>query len=122
MLDGFDFVGKMIQSPPGQLVAGATLGGAVRKSFEKFDAFINEDTRLSIAVWLLDQERKFPESASFAETVWTLFRFAPSIISQPVPWTVDESVTICGNIGRQLKASTTLPTEGRSQTNSITRA
>lgn len=42
-----------INSPPGQLVAGATLGGIVWKFFERVEAVLNEDTKLEIAVWLL---------------------------------------------------------------------
>ena len=45
MLDAFDAIGKLIQSPPGQLVAGATLGGVVWKFFEKLEAVVSDDTK-----------------------------------------------------------------------------
>jgi hypothetical protein len=48
-----DSVTSLINSPPGQLVAGATLGGIVWKFFELVEAVLNEDTKLEIAVWLL---------------------------------------------------------------------
>jgi hypothetical protein len=53
MADAFDTVTKVVQSPPGQLAAGAALGGIVWKFFERVEAVLKDDTKLEIAVWLL---------------------------------------------------------------------
>jgi hypothetical protein len=50
----FDTIEKLVRSPPGELVAGAALAGIVWKFFEKVEAVLNEDTKLEIALWLLD--------------------------------------------------------------------
>jgi hypothetical protein len=52
MADAFTTVTNLINSPPGQLVAGATLAGFVWKFFERVEAVLNDDTKLEIADWL----------------------------------------------------------------------
>src|SRR5579862_8242442 len=44
---------KVINSPPGVLVAGGALFGIVYKFFEKIEGVLNENSKLEIAVWLL---------------------------------------------------------------------
>src|ERR1700693_1618744 len=44
---------NLINSPPGQLVAGGVLAGIVWKFFERVEAVLNDHTKLEIAVWLL---------------------------------------------------------------------
>jgi len=53
MPDTLTIITTFIHSPPGQLAAGATLGGIVWKFFERVEAVLNDDTKLEIAVWLL---------------------------------------------------------------------
>jgi hypothetical protein len=50
----FDTVTKFINSPPGVLVAGGVLATIVWKFFERVEAVLNENTKLEIAIWLLD--------------------------------------------------------------------
>lgn len=49
----FDTLQKFINSPPGQLAAGAVLAGIVWNFFEKVEAVLNDDNKLEIAVWLV---------------------------------------------------------------------
>ena len=53
MADTFTTVTTLINSPPGQLVAGGVLAGIVWKFFERVEAVLTVDTKLEIAVWLL---------------------------------------------------------------------
>src|SRR5580704_11666646 len=46
-------VTTFINSPPGQLVAGAVLAGIVWKFFERVEAHLTDQTRFEIAVWLV---------------------------------------------------------------------
>jgi hypothetical protein len=46
-------VTTFINSPPGQLVAGAALAGIVWKFFERVEAVLTDETKFEIAVWLL---------------------------------------------------------------------
>jgi hypothetical protein len=48
-----DTITKLIQSPPGHLVAGGVLAGIVWKFFERVEAVLTDQTKLEIAVWLL---------------------------------------------------------------------
>ncbi len=66
-MDAVETIQKFINSPPGQLVAGATLAGLVWKFFERVEGVANENWRLSISIWLLDQERTETSLASKAE-------------------------------------------------------
>jgi hypothetical protein len=49
-------VTNLINSPPGQLVAGGVLAGIVWKFFERVEAVLTDDTKLEIAVWLVGIE------------------------------------------------------------------
>jgi hypothetical protein len=49
----FDTITKLIQSPPGQLVAGAALAGIVWKFFERVEGVLTDQTKFGIAVWLV---------------------------------------------------------------------
>lgn len=53
MADALTTITKLINSPPGQLVAGGVLAGIVWKFFGRVEAVLNENTKLEIAVWLL---------------------------------------------------------------------
>jgi hypothetical protein len=53
MADTLTTITKIVNSPPGQLVAGGVLAGIVWKFFERVDAVLTDQTRLEIAVWLL---------------------------------------------------------------------
>jgi hypothetical protein len=48
-----DNVTKLLNSPPGQVVAGGVLFGVVYKLFERVENVLTDDTKLEIAVWLL---------------------------------------------------------------------
>jgi hypothetical protein len=47
-----DGVTKLIQSPPGALVAGSVLGGIVWKTFDKADTILKPEKRQEISGWL----------------------------------------------------------------------
>src|SRR5712692_5062892 len=76
-----DTVTNLINSPPGQLVAGSALAGMVWVFSERVEAVLAEDTKLKVAVWLLDREKgaegldakaqKWP--ATFASVFDTIF-------------------------------------------------
>jgi hypothetical protein len=53
MPDTLTTITNFINSPPGQVVAGAALAGIVWKFFERVESVLNENTKLEIAVWLL---------------------------------------------------------------------
>jgi hypothetical protein len=53
MPDALTTITNLIQSPPGQLAAGAALAGIVWKFFERVEAVLTDQTKLEIAVWLV---------------------------------------------------------------------
>src|SRR5450759_5884114 len=53
MPDALTTITKLIQSPPGQLAAGAALAGIVWRFFERVEAVLTDQTKLEIAVWLV---------------------------------------------------------------------
>jgi hypothetical protein len=67
-------VSKFINSPPGQLTAGAALAGLVWKFFERVEAVLTEQTKFEIAVWLvgIDMKNKVPWPETFV-TMFTRF-------------------------------------------------
>ncbi len=73
MPDALTIISKLIQSPPGQLVAGAALAGIVWKFFERVENVLNEDTKLEIAVWLLGRKKFSPEVEQWPETFSKVF-------------------------------------------------
>jgi hypothetical protein len=66
-------VTNLINSPPSQLVAGAALAGIVWKFFERVEAVLTDQTKLEIAVWLLDRERISPTFRSWPDTFAKVF-------------------------------------------------
>ena len=52
MQAAIDPVTKLIQSPPGVLVAGAALAGIVWKFFDRVEVTANKDRRLKVTEWL----------------------------------------------------------------------
>ena len=73
MFDAFDNIAKFIQSPPGQLAAGAALAGIVWKFFERVEAVLTDHTKLEIAVWLLDRKKLSPAFQNWPETFAKVF-------------------------------------------------
>ncbi len=73
MPDTLTTVTNLINSPAGQLVAGGVLAGIVWKFFERVEAVLNEDTKLEIAVWLLDREPLSPTFQSWPDTFARVF-------------------------------------------------
>jgi len=57
-----DTITNLINSPPGQLVAGGVLAGIVWKFFERVEGVLKDETKKEIAVWLLEVK---PLSATF---------------------------------------------------------
>src|SRR5215471_3168454 len=51
--DVLDTITKLINSPPGQVAAGAALAGIVWKFFERVEAVLTDQTKFEIAVWLV---------------------------------------------------------------------
>src|ERR1017187_9834473 len=64
---------KLIQSPPGQLVAGGALAGIVWKFFERVESVLNENTKLEIAVWLLGRKKLSPTFQNWPDTFAKVF-------------------------------------------------
>jgi hypothetical protein len=60
MPDALTTITKLIQSPPGQLVAGGALAGIVWKSSERIEAVLTDQAKLEIAVWLLGVKTEKP--------------------------------------------------------------
>jgi hypothetical protein len=56
MADALTTITNLINSPPGQVVTGPTLGGIVFGFFKIVESVLNEDTKLEIAVWLVGVE------------------------------------------------------------------
>jgi len=53
MADALTTITNLINSPPGQLVAGGALAGVVWKFFDKVEAVLTDQTKFEIAVWLV---------------------------------------------------------------------
>jgi hypothetical protein len=73
MADALTTITNLINSPPGQLAAGAALAGIVWKFFERVEAVLNEDTKLEIAVWLLDRKPLSPTFQNWPDTFAKVF-------------------------------------------------
>jgi hypothetical protein len=54
MADTFTTITTFINSPPGQVVAGGVLGGVVWKFFERVESLLTENSKVEVALWLLD--------------------------------------------------------------------
>ena len=53
MADALTNITNFVNSPPGQLAAGAVLAGIVWKFFERVEGLLTEQTKFEIAVWLV---------------------------------------------------------------------
>jgi hypothetical protein len=73
MADALTTISKIINSPPGQLAAGGVLAGIVWKFFERVEAVLKDDTKLEIAVWLLDRKKMSPTFQNWPETFTKVF-------------------------------------------------
>jgi hypothetical protein len=75
MPDALTTITKLINSPPGQLAAGGVLAGIVWKFFERVEAVLNENTKLEIAVWLVDVKtaERVPWPDTFAKVFDRVF-------------------------------------------------
>jgi hypothetical protein len=73
MADGLGAVQKFINSPPGQLAAGGVLAGIVWKFFERVEAVLTDNTKLEIAVWLLDRKKLSPTFQSWPDMFAKVF-------------------------------------------------
>ena len=73
MPDTLTTITKLIQSPPGQLAAGAILAGIVWKFFERVEAVLTDQTKLEIAVWLLGRKSFSPALYNWPETFGGVF-------------------------------------------------
>ena len=73
MADVFTAIAKFTNSPPGQLAAGGVLAGIVWKFFERVEAVLTENTKLEIAVWLLDRKKLSPTFQSWPDTFAKVF-------------------------------------------------
>ena len=73
MADVLDTVQKFVNSRPGQLAAGGVLAGIVWKFFERVEAVLTDNTKLEIAVWLLDREKLSPTFQNWASTFEEVF-------------------------------------------------
>jgi hypothetical protein len=52
--DALTTLTRLINSPSGVLAAGAALAGIVWKFFERVEAVLPDQTKLEIAVWLVE--------------------------------------------------------------------
>ena len=73
MPDALTTITHLINSPPGQLVAGGVLAGIVWKFFERVESILNDDTKLEIAVWLLDRNKLSPTFQNWPDTFAKVF-------------------------------------------------
>ncbi len=73
MPDTFDTITHLINSPPGQLVAGGILAGIVWKFFERLEAVLTDQTKLEIAVWLVGRKKVGPKVEPWPETFAKVF-------------------------------------------------
>src|SRR5579862_6839633 len=69
----FDTVTKLVQSTPGQLAAGAALAGIVWKFFERVENVLKDDTKLEIAVWLLNRKKLGSTFQNWPDTFAKIF-------------------------------------------------
>jgi hypothetical protein len=69
MADALSTIAKLINSPPGQLVAGGVLAGIVWKFFERVESVLTDQTKFEIAVWLVGFKTadKIPWPDTFAK-------------------------------------------------------
>jgi hypothetical protein len=83
-----DTITKLINSPPGVLLAGGVLAGVVWKFFERVEAILNEDTKLEIAVWLLGRKKLSPAFQNWPGTFTKIFNrvFGPKHLSWKCFW------------------------------------
>jgi len=68
MPDALTTMSHLINSPPGQLAAGGVLAGIVWKVSERVEAVLTDQTKLEVAVWLLDRKRLGPIFQNWPET------------------------------------------------------
>jgi hypothetical protein len=81
MADTLTTVTTLINSPPGQVIAGATLAGTVWKAFEKWEAVASENDKVQVWIWLdnprtADAFERWPET--FARMFDRIFGSMPS--------------------------------------------
>jgi hypothetical protein len=73
MADTLTTITKIINSPPGVLVAGGVLAGIVWKFFERVEAVLTDQTKLEVAVWLLDRKKLSSTFQSWPDTFANVF-------------------------------------------------
>ncbi len=73
MSDTLTTITTFINSPPGQLLAGATLAGIVWKFFERVESLLTEQTKFEIAVWLLERKKFSPKVEPWPNTFAKVF-------------------------------------------------
>jgi hypothetical protein len=73
MDDALTTITNLIKSPPGQVAAGGVLAGIVWKFFERVEAVLTDQTKLEIAVWLLDRKKLSPSFQSWPDTFAKVF-------------------------------------------------
>ena len=83
MSDTLTTITKIINSPPGQLAAGGVLAGIVWKFFERVEALLTDNTKLEIAVWLLDRKKLSSTFRNWPDTFAKIFDrvFGPKHLS-----------------------------------------
>jgi|HubBroStandDraft_6_1064221.scaffolds.fasta_scaffold326672_1 hypothetical protein len=69
----FDSVAKFFTSTPGVLVAGGVWFYGVQKFFKEVEEKLTDDTKLEIAVWLLDRKKVSPVLQTWPETFAKIF-------------------------------------------------
>src|ERR1039457_6097692 len=73
MADATSTITKLINSPPGQLVAGGVLFGIVWGFFKNVESVLTDDTKLEIAVWLLGLKKFGPKVEPWPDTFARMF-------------------------------------------------
>src|ERR1700683_690592 len=107
MADTLTTVTNLINSPPGQLVAGGVLAGIVWTFLDRVGNILHQDTNLEIAVWLLDvdpasaQARGYSLYARFFRAVHGE-AFSPRFVSVAVATGLGCSAIIIASIYRSL--------------------
>jgi hypothetical protein len=73
MADTLTSITNLINSPPGQVVAGGALFAITWKFFQGAESVLTDDTKLEIAVWLLDRKKLSPTFQSWPDTFAKVF-------------------------------------------------
>ena len=85
MADALTTVTNIINSPPGQVAAGAALAGIVWKFFERVEAVLKDDTKLEIGFGCCPPHLSRSQTAVVTACPMKVFRALVSVASEGSP-------------------------------------